>query len=378
MPLRNIQPEHYTALLEEKVASTCTLFAPFSAPEPTVVPSRPTGFRLRAEFRMWHEGDDLNYVMFDRAAPKDPVNITEFVIAEPLIQAAMPVLRQHLIPSTPLRHKLFQVEFLATLAGDMLISLIYHRKLDETWEVSAEQLRHDLLQELPDTLSGLSVVGRSRKQKLVIGSDFVRESLCVNGRHFSYQQIEQAFTQPNGKVNERMIEWACSQAAECSGDLLELYCGNGNFTLPLAQHFEQVIATEVSKSSVRAARQNIEDNGAGNIQLVRLSAEEVSAAMRGERVFRRLADLPQPLAAYDLRTLFVDPPRAGLDDETVQMAAGFESILYISCNPESLAANLVELCKTHRIESFALFDQFPYTHHMECGMRLQRQSKHPA
>ncbi len=155
------------------------------------------------------------------------------------------------------------------------------------------------------------------------------------------------------------------------GDLLELYCGNGNFTLPLSRHFDRVIATELSKTSIRAARENIAANQIDNIEMIRLSAEEVTQALNGEREFRRLADLPQPLADYDLRTLFVDPPRAGLDDGTVQMAARFPRLLYISCNPVTLAQNLTDLDATHRIEQFALFDQFPYTDHMECGALLR-------
>ena len=169
-----------------------------------------------------------------------------------------------------------------------------------------------------------------------------------------------------------MIEWACEQATGQRGDLLELYCGNGNFTLPLSGHFEHVIATELSKASIRAARENIEDNRVDNVHMIRLSAEEVTQAIAGERPFRRLAELPRSLAEFKLDTLFVDPPRAGLDKRTERMAAGFDSILYISCNPNTLADNLRHLCQTHRIEAFAQFDQFPYTDHMECGVFLRR------
>jgi tRNA (uracil-5-)-methyltransferase len=94
--------------------------------------------------------------------------------------------------------------------------------------------------------------------------------------------------------------------------------------------------------------------------------------MNQVREFRRLKELPKPLHEYDLRTVFVDPPRAGLDDQTLNMVGRFESIIYISCNPNTLAANLSSLRETHTIEKFALFDQFPYTDHMECGVLLKR------
>ena len=192
------------------------------------------------------------------------------------------------------------------------------------------------------------------------------------GKEFSFRQYEQAFTQPNGEVNIRMIEWACAQALSLQGDLLELYCGNGNFTLPLSRHFGQVVATELSKMSIRAARENIEANGIDNVHMIRLSAQEVTQAMNCEREFRRLAVLDRPLLQFDLRTLFVDPPRAGMDEHTAAMAARFESIIYISCNPLTLSRDLACLYPTHRIEQFALFDQFPYTDHMECGVFMQQ------
>lgn len=169
-----------------------------------------------------------------------------------------------------------------------------------------------------------------------------------------------------------MIEWACDAARELEGDLLELYCGNGNFTLPLARHFEHVIATELAKSSINAARWNLEHNSVDNVAMIRLSAEEVTQAMNGEREFRRLAELPRALGDYDLRSVFVDPPRAGLDSQTEAMVMRFNTIIYISCNPHTLAANLRQLSRSHRIERSALFDQFPYTHHMECGVVLKR------
>tara|TARA_R110001592_G_scaffold363036_1_gene679401 strand:- start:15308 stop:16402 length:1095 start_codon:yes stop_codon:yes gene_type:complete len=361
MPLSNVIPAQYQALLAAKSARVSELLAPFKPPAAEVFASAPLAYRMRAEFRIWHDGDTLDYVMFRQDDRKTPVPIREFPIACEAIQQLMPVLREKLTHCDTLRRKLFQVEFLSTQAGETLVTLIYHRKLLADWEIEASALAAELR---------VSLVGRSRKQKLVLGDNFVRESLAVDGRVFSYLQYEQAFTQPNAGVNTLMLSWACARAASLTGDLLELYCGNGNFTLPLSQHFDNVLATELSKTSVRAARENLAHNAIGNVQIIRLSAEEVTQAMRGEREFRRLADLEKPLHEYQLRTIFVDPPRAGLDEQTVQMAADFEAIMYISCNPDTLAENLAVLCQTHRIENFAMFDQFPYTDHMECGVLL--------
>lgn len=101
-----------------------------------------------------------------------------------------------------------------------------------------------------------------------------------------------------------------------------------------------------------------------------MSAEEFTQAMNGVRAFYRLKGID--LNAYECNTIFVDPPRAGLDQATLDMVQAYERILYISCNPETLAENLQQLSQTHRIEKAALFDQFPYTHHIESGVWLIR------
>jgi len=70
--------------------------------------------------------------------------------------------------------------------------------------------------------------------------------------------------------------------------------------------------------------------------------------------------------------VLVDPPRSGLDPDSTELVSRFQKIIYISCNPETLKENLTQLSKTHKIDRFALFDQFPYTHHVEVGMVLSR------
>jgi len=363
MPLSAVQPARYEELFAAKARAVQDLLAPARPPAADLYPSSPLNYRMRAEFRIWHEGDALDYVMFHPGDRTRPMTIEDFPIASEAIQALMPTLREALRDNPTLRRRLFQVEFLSTLSGDMLVTLIYHRPLDEAWEQEAQQLAAAL---------GIALVGRSRKQKRVIGRDYVTETLRVDGRDYHYRQYEQAFTQPNARVNEQMLAWAVAANRNVRGDLLELYCGNGNFTLPLSRCFDQVVATEMAKSSIRAAHWNLEHNGIDNVQMIRLSAQEVSQAMAGERVFRRLANLPRPLLDYALDNVFVDPPRAGLDPATEAMVAGFKRIIYVSCNPHTLADNLRGLCRSHRITRFALFDQFPYTDHMECGVCLER------
>ncbi len=141
------------------------------------------------------------------------------------------------------------------------------------------------------------------------------------------------------------------------GDLLELYCGNGNFSLALARNFDRVLATEIAKPSVAAAQYNIAANHIDNVQIIRMAAEEFTQAMNGVREFNRLQGID--LKSYQCETIFVDPPRSGLDSETEKMVQAYPRILYISCNPETLCKNLETLSQTHKVERLALFDQFP-------------------
>ena len=361
MPIPSFDPTAYSTQLAAKVAQFKNDFEAFALPEPAVHPSEPLNYRMRAEFRMWHQDDQVFYAMFDSDEPKRPVVIEHFPAADASICAAMPRLREALQAHLALKERLFQVNFLATLSGELMITLIYHRLLDENWEAAARELAATL---------GVQLIGRSRNQKVVIGRDWLLEGFELNGRALRYQQVEGSFTQPNGRVNRQMLGWACSQAAGLGGDLLELYCGNGNFTVALAPIFDRVLATEVSKSSVQAAHYNLTANGIDNVVLVRMSSNEISDAFAGRQDFNRMKDVD--LKAYRFSTLFVDPPRSGLDAPTLELAAGFDHILYISCNPQTLQENVAVLQGSHEIAASAVFDQFPYTHHLECGLWLVR------
>jgi tRNA (uracil-5-)-methyltransferase len=367
MPAVAPDPAGYAAQLAAKIARYRTDFAPFDLPEPEVFASPPTGYRLRAEFRLWHTRDaagrtvGIDHAMFDAADPKQPVAVTTFPIAGPRIAEAMPKLREVLLANEVLHRRVFQVEYLSTLSGELLVCLAYHRKLDAEWESAARDLA---------AMLGAQVVGRSRGQKVAVDRDWLVESFELDGRMLRYRQVEGSFTQPNGAVNRQMLGWARTRAAGLGGDLLELYCGNGNFTIALAPLFGRVLATEMSKTSVHAAEWNLEANGVTNVVMVRMASDEISDALAGVRPFRRLRDID--LGAYAFSTLFVDPPRGGLDPATIALARAFPNILYISCNPDTLRSNVEALSDTHRIANAAAFDQFPWTHHLECGLLLQR------
>lgn len=356
----------YQQQLNDKADYLNSLFQGLAVPPVEIFESPAQHYRMRAEFRVWHEGGEMFYAMFEagrKASGASMVRCDQFDAAHTSINALMPRLLAAAAAEPVLKNRWYAVEFLATLSGEMLVTMIYHKKLDAEWEAAARRVQEDL---------GVWIIGRSRGQKLVLAQDFVTETLNVGGRAFRYRQIEGSFTQPNAEVCQKMLAWACDAAQGLGGDLLELYCGNGNFTLPLAQQFEKVLATEVSKTSVNAALWNIEANAAANIKIARLSAEEFTEAYTGARDFRRLQEQGVVLADYRFSTIFVDPPRAGVDEETLKLVAQFDNVIYISCNPVTLRENLDTLCQTHDVVRAALFDQFPFTHHIESGVLLKR------
>lgn len=357
--------ERYDDQLAEKTARLKTMMSPFMAPEPEVFRSPVSHYRMRAEFRIWHDADEMYHIMFDQQT-KQRIRVDSFPAASELINRLMRALIAAIKPNPVLRHKLFQIDYLATQSGKIIASLLYHRKLDEQWQQDAAALRDALRAQGFD----VQLIGRASKMKIMLDQDYVDEVLPVAGRDMIYRQVENSFTQPNATMNVHMLEWALDVTQDSQGDLLELYCGNGNFSLALARNFERVLATEIAKPSVAAAQYNIAANQIDNVQIVRMAAEDFTQAMNGGREFNRLKGID--LASYDCETIFVDPPRSGLDDDTLKMVQAYPRILYISCNPETLCANLQTLQTTHNISRLALFDQFPYTHHMECGVLLER------
>lgn len=366
-------PENYTVQLADKVKRLTHLLGELTPlPELEVFESSRSHYRARAEFRVWHEGDRTDYIMFNPET-KQKVAIEACPMALESIAKLMPQLMAEIMAQPILRTKLFQVDFLATLSGQMLVTLIYRKSLqneaghaDSHWVAAAEGLKSRLPID--------HIIGRARKQKICLSQDWITETLKVEGQAFHYQQVENSFTQPNAMMAQNMLSWARAQALKANpdqqGDLIELYCGNGHFSIALAERYRNVLATEISKTSVASAQVNIAANQIENLTVVKLAAEEISQALQGQRQFKRLAGVT--LENYQFNTIFVDPPRSGLDDLTRKMVASYDHILYISCNPETLARDLVQLLDTHKVVACALFDQFPYTDHIESGVYLER------
>ncbi len=347
----------YSGQLAQKLELNTERFASFYSGDISVFESPDIHYRSRSEFKIWHDRDDIYYAM-NHVSKKGVVFIEECPQVNEYIGSVMPKLLKA-VKDKDIGFKLFGADFLSSSSGEIVVSLLYHRKLDEAWQKMAIEISNEL---------GIFIIGRSRKQKVIIGQDYITETLCLNEVYYKFNYIENSFSQPNPRVNEQMISWAMKNFSNIGGDLLELYCGAGNFTIPFATKFNKVLATEISKSSINAAKANMALNDIHNIEFVRMSVEDFVQALDGVREFRRMKDID--INEYSIKSIFVDPPRSGMDEDSCRFSARYEHILYISCSPETLARDLELLCKTHEVVDMALFDQFPYTHHVEMGVKL--------
>jgi len=345
----------YKEQLKIKKEKLKEMFKDFNIPEIEVIFDKDEHFRARAEFRVWREEDKLFYAMRKRKEEgRGVVAIEECKIVDKSIYETMPKLLKEIEKNENLKLKLYEIDFLSNSKGELIVTLIYHRKVDET---IAEDIK-----KLKEKFPYIDFIVRKKGRKYVFDKNYLIEELEINEKIYKYKIIENTFSQPNRNINKKMIEWVLKNI-DLKGDLVELYCGNGNFTIPLSEKFNKVIATEINKESIEAATFNAEINKRENITFLAMSAAEFSS----------LKEENSPLlASYDLKNVFIDPPRAGLDDKSRKFVNSFENIIYISCNPETLKRDLETLSKNRKIKAFAFFDQFPYTNHMECGVILEK------
>jgi len=218
----------------------------------------------------------------------------------------------------------------------------------------------------------MSTFGRWKRRRLAVERDFVEErfELPNRGSTLRYKQPEGQFSNPNADCEVHCLGWLCRQAEEiraCAttgSKLLELHCGGGCNTVALAPYFSSVVAVEINRVLAEAAEENMRTNHIENVCLVRAASATADGYCHAAGAH---VDTTK-------ETVLVDPPRSGLDAETRCLVSGFGNVLYISCNPDALAQDLLLLSSTHEVVNFIFFDMFPYTSHSECAVRLRRRN----
>ncbi|HTY77144.1 MAG TPA: 23S rRNA (uracil(1939)-C(5))-methyltransferase RlmD [Candidatus Bathyarchaeia archaeon] len=197
------------------------------------------------------------------------------------------------------------------------------------------------------------------EEHLLGGRDHIRESL--GGLEF--QVSANSFFQTNTAQAERLFALVL-ESADLSGSetVLDLYAGTGAISLQLAQRCRHVYGVELTQAAVADAARNAAVNGIGNCTF-----------LAGEVRFV----LPQLLAeGVSAQVVVADPPRAGFHPKALRALAqmGPARIVYVSCNPATLARDLGELARGgYRVQWVQPVDMFPHTPHIEAVARLIRQ-----
>jgi 23S rRNA (uracil1939-C5)-methyltransferase len=195
---------------------------------------------------------------------------------------------------------------------------------------------------------------------LVPGTSRLSYTLPGEGLTFEFEPLD--FIQVNQSLNERMIAQAMDLLAVEPGErVLDLFCGIGNFSLPLARRGADVLGLEGSPELVRRAEANARRNG---VDSARFSAVD----LYGEAV-----DSLWPGAPVD--AVLLDPPRSGAGPVLARIAATeARRVLYVSCNPDTLASDATELVRMHgyRLAAAGAMDMFPQTTHIEAMALFER------
>ncbi len=189
---------------------------------------------------------------------------------------------------------------------------------------------------------------------IIKGTDKLKEGYL--GKEFSYPI--QGFFQNNHEMAEKMQEY-CNKILRDyetqNSQLLDLYGGVGTFGVMNAELFKNVLIVENNKQSIDLALDNIKNNNIKNAEAMVLDARYIKRLKLNENLY-----------------VITDPPRSGMHPDTIIHLRKIKpkAIIYISCNVEQLAKDLVKF-KEYKIVSAALFDLFPQTNHSEAIVEMK-------
>lgn len=185
------------------------------------------------------------------------------------------------------------------------------------------------------------------------GAEMLSYQLPDEGLTFSFHPTD--FTQINASLNRLMVKQAMELLTLNSEDVvLDLFCGLGNFSLPLAKRASNVIGVEGSETMVTRAKDNAKQNGLTNVEFYAANLDDMS--------------IMSTLQRHRANKLLLDPPRAGAFELVKQMEKlKPERIVYVSCNPATLARDAGVLVneKGYQLKLAGIMDMFPHTEHVE-------------
>ncbi|WP_291325911.1 23S rRNA (uracil(1939)-C(5))-methyltransferase RlmD [Desulfovibrio sp. UCD-KL4C] len=209
----------------------------------------------------------------------------------------------------------------------------------------------------PDIASGERLIS-------ITGEPFITETLKKSdGGSVSYKISPNAFFQTNSSGAEVLFQRCLDIASPKASDIVyDLFCGSGGIGMFMASSVKKVVGFEISKETVLSARENAKLNGIENSQYITANLSNEDGVP---------AELPKP----DI--IVLDPPRSGVPAPTLEriLSLAPEKIVYISCNPSTLARDAERLEEKYTLKKFSSVDMFPHTAHIECIALLTRHSK---
>ena len=322
--------------------------------------AQPWNYRNQAQLKVTRQPDGRIKLGFFEAESHRLFLIDTCLILSPRLNALLKTLRE-----PEWSNRLGECEEVEMLADDrdeqVMLTLRGRLKPKE-----AEALAADCLDRLPGAATVAVEQGRNWR---VFGEPALRYSVG----EFQYQVSPGSFFQASRFLLPELVAGVTSEESDrpkergLSGAVrparralaLDLFAGVGLFTLPLAPHFERVIAVEVNARAAADLEANV---GARSLQNVRVVAQPVLDFLR------RFAQ-----AEPDLVVL--DPPRTGVGIGILKLLAALRPrrVRYVSCSPPTLARDLPLLvARGYQLNSVELFDFFPQTYHLECLAKLTR------
>lgn len=229
--------------------------------------------------------------------------------------------------------------------------------------------RQQLIEQLIDKIPGLvSIVHNinSKRTNIVLGEKtrllWGKETITDRLGDFSFQISARSFFQVNSEQTVQLYNKAVEYARLTGTEtVIDAYCGTGTITLFLAKYAKLVYGIEIVEPAIRDAKLNAERNDITNVEFTVGDAVEVMP-----RLFK---------AGVRPEAIVVDPPRAGCDQSVLTTFVNMhpERIVYVSCNPASLARDLAILADMgYRTREIQPVDMFPQTFHVECVALIER------
>ena len=231
---------------------------------------------IKVQLQVWHEaeGEKLHYVMYDGDNEKrTPLRVVDFPRGCAETQRLMPLVLDALRKGDVLRDKCHEVRFHTTLRGSSVVVLVYNRPIDndKNWRTKAEKLAKTLKVVLVGRSSKFRARVKWRRASSARETTYSREGYQLVPTGGRVLAAERPRLRKDGDVavceaasvpsRERANAIDAGRAhGKFKNDLLELYCGNGNFTIPMSRNFRKVLATEVSKANTECARENLTAN----------------------------------------------------------------------------------------------------------------------